>query len=295
MLLGDLVTFNARHLSIAFIAVLGVGAFTVYRLGSTIGDQVVAESVPAQVQPLMSPATPPTPQKSNAGSIANLVGPLEERLKKQPDDVSSWILLGKSYDYLGQSERAQAAFSKAKELGSSDPAVGAALASAPIPGKAKPLDARQMLQIGRQLDQSASPDAQPRQAQPLQVQTKKRQAPTGDVAITGRITIADELLGRIKPSHRLFIFAKTPDGQGMPLAVTQVRADQLPFDYRLDNTMTMVAGQSLVSAQGVQVIARVSTSGDVTRRAGDLMATSEAIVLSDNNTVDLEINQIVQE
>jgi len=52
---------------------------------------------------------------------------LEDRLAKEPDDGKGWLLLAKSYDFLGRKEDARAAYKKADALGNGDAALAAKL------------------------------------------------------------------------------------------------------------------------------------------------------------------------
>lgn len=60
---------------------------------------------------------------SNLASVSNLLGPLEERLAENPDDAKGWLLLAKSYDHLGDNDRALAAYQEASRLGMTDTAL----------------------------------------------------------------------------------------------------------------------------------------------------------------------------
>ena len=55
-----------------------------------------------------------------SASVGALVGGLEARLVANPDDAKGWILLAKSHDHLGNSEKAWAAYSRARDLGMTD-------------------------------------------------------------------------------------------------------------------------------------------------------------------------------
>lgn len=57
------------------------------------------------------------PQAQSLPSVGDMLGQLEERLRREPDDASGWNLLGKSYEFLGRREDADNAFAKARELG----------------------------------------------------------------------------------------------------------------------------------------------------------------------------------
>jgi len=50
-------------------------------------------------------------------SVESLVDGLAARLQENPDDTDGWALLARSYFYLGDTERAEAAKSKAIKLG----------------------------------------------------------------------------------------------------------------------------------------------------------------------------------
>jgi hypothetical protein len=67
---------------------------------------------------------PPPPAQAGATNKAppmeQMVARLRERLAREPGDVQGWVLLGRSYQYLGQDAEASTAFAKARELGYTD-------------------------------------------------------------------------------------------------------------------------------------------------------------------------------
>jgi cytochrome c-type biogenesis protein CcmH len=60
---------------------------------------------------------------TNVGSVASLTAGLEARLEEQPDDGEGWLLLAKSYFYLGRLEEARQAYARAVALGNADATV----------------------------------------------------------------------------------------------------------------------------------------------------------------------------
>ena len=62
-----------------------------------------------------------------AASVTELLAGLEQRLQENPDDAKGWLLLAKSYDHLGRSQDAAAAYDKAAALGVTDDALEARL------------------------------------------------------------------------------------------------------------------------------------------------------------------------
>ena len=69
-----------------------------------------------------------SPSNGKAAPVGSLVTGLEQRLAENPDDGKGWLLLAKSYDHLGDPERARSAYEKAVELGYSDSAMDELLA-----------------------------------------------------------------------------------------------------------------------------------------------------------------------
>jgi cytochrome c-type biogenesis protein CcmH/NrfG len=63
------------------------------------------------------------PGKAKIGSVDNMVAGLAERLKNQPDDLQGWVMLGKSYKFIKQFDKAAEAFSKANILAGTDPEI----------------------------------------------------------------------------------------------------------------------------------------------------------------------------
>ncbi|NCF24615.1 MAG: hypothetical protein GWP60_08760 [Gammaproteobacteria bacterium] len=59
-------------------------------------------------------------RKSKAASVNSLLAGLEQQLRDDPGDATGWLLLAKSYDHLGRTSDAAAAYDRATELGKSD-------------------------------------------------------------------------------------------------------------------------------------------------------------------------------
>ena len=59
----------------------------------------------------------PVTARQSLPTVEDMLGKLEARLQREPDDAKGWNLLGKSYEYLGRHEDAQKAYDHAKVLG----------------------------------------------------------------------------------------------------------------------------------------------------------------------------------
>ncbi len=119
---------------------------------------------------------------------------------------------------------------------------------------------------------AARPDSAPKDARATAVTVD-----AADKSITGQVSLAPELQGRVHAGDTVFVFARTTDGVRAPLAVQRARVADLPLRFRLDDTMAMSPQHRLSEAKQVRIEARVSRRGDATPAAGDLIGTSEPV------------------
>jgi cytochrome c-type biogenesis protein CcmH len=94
-------------------------------------------------------------------------------------------------------------------------------------------------------------------------------------AITGTVTLAPALKGRVGPDDAIFVFARAATGSRMPVAFMRAQVKDLPLNFTLDDSMAMSPAARLSTAGQVVVGARVSKSGQAMPQAGDLEGLSE--------------------
>ncbi len=107
------------------------------------------------------------------------------------------------------------------------------------------------------------------------------------------VFLSDEIAGRVSPEDTLFIYAQAVDGSPMPLAVIRRQASELPINVTIDDTMAMVPTHRLSNFEIVKIQARISKSGNAEVSSGDIVGINENVVVSTEDTVDIEINQII--
>ena len=67
--------------------------------------------------------------QDKAASVGMLVGGLEARLEASPEDAKGWILLARSYEHLGEHDKAWNAYTRARDLGMTDTSLELKLAT----------------------------------------------------------------------------------------------------------------------------------------------------------------------
>lgn len=91
---------------------------------------------------------------------------------------------------------------------------------------------------------------------------------TAGWSIPVTVSVAPEL--QLPADGTLFLYARAYQGSPMPLVVTRLPAAQLPTTIVLDETMAMTNVSDLLAQGSIEIVARVSVSGQVAAAAGDL-------------------------
>jgi cytochrome c-type biogenesis protein CcmH/NrfG len=117
--------------------------------------------------------------------------------------------------------------------------------------------------------------------------------PAAAAAIEGSVTVAAALRGQVDAGMTLFIYAKTPDGKGPPLAVVRQPVGAWPVKFRLDDSQAMMPGHNLSSVERVLVEARLSRSGNALAEKGDLLAPGATLRTHGARPVQLTLSKPV--
>lgn len=185
------------------------------------------------------------------GSVNSMLSGLEDRLASNPDDGSGWLLLAKSHEHLGRREDALRSYRKAADLGFTDAEFESQVASA--------------------------------------VESRNTAEP-GPVEISGRVSLSASAGAQVKESDTVFVIAKDASGAPMPLAVLRKPASSLPFNFTLNDSLSMVEGQALSASKQVIVSVKVSRSGDALRTEADLKASSGPVDTASAPFLDLQLD-----
>jgi len=135
---------------------------------------------------------------------------------------------------------------------------------------------------------STGPSATPQSAQPSQpaVSLSNKQ-------VSGLVFLAPSLAKQASPEDTLFVFARGPDGKGMPLAILRKKVKDLPLQFTLDDSMAMSPAAKISGVSSVVVSARISKSGDALPQPGDLSGQTGPVDLG-ANSLKVEIRDIVK-
>ena len=266
----------------------------------------------------------------SAAQVESMVERLAARLRENPEDVEGWKLLGRSNAVLGRYPEAADAYAKAAARAPRDAQLLADLADALAMSRGQTLQGEPEKLVLRALelepgnlkalalagtaaferkDFSAaaaywermlphvapdSEDARTIQQNIAEARSLARDKPAASVAgVQGTVTLSEKLKDRAEPEDTVFVFARAADGPPMPLAVARARVRELPYRFRLDDSMAMTPAMKISSFSKVIVTARISKSGSATAQPGDLQGAS-APVANDAKAVAVVIDSLVR-
>lgn len=283
---------------------------------------IILYTLLGQPAALRRPAGPP-PMAANGphgtgADMAAMTRQLAARLEQDNGSLEGWLLLARSYQALGQLQHSVAAYQKAAALGpdnanllieyastlsiaqgrdlSGKPwqLIQHALEVAPDNLNALALAGAAAVQDGRSDDAvrywshlkrqlpAGSPDRAKIDGYIARVQANKVPA-SSDVAIHGTVKLSKALTEEVSAADTLFIYAKAADGPPMPLAIVRSSPGQWPVSFTLDNGSAMMPDLYLSQYPRVNIIARISRTGDAQPRPGDLQGRVDGVALGSSN------------
>ena len=113
-----------------------------------------------------------------------------------------------------------------------------------------------------------------------------------NVSIHGMVSLGGAVANKASPEDTVFVFARAAQGPRMPLAIVRKQVKDLPFEFKLDDSMAMNPDMKLSSFPKVVVGARVSKSGNAMPQPGDLEGFSGEVGTVGSNEVNLTINRL---
>lgn len=115
------------------------------------------------------------------------------------------------------------------------------------------------------------------------------------IDIPVHITLGRQLAKKIPSNAILFVFVRPTDNSaGPPLLAERVPVSAMPIDLKLTDADAMMPGTSLAGYRQVEVMARVSLSGNAVAQPGDMEGKTVIKLASKPAVANIAISQVVQ-
>ncbi len=118
-------------------------------------------------------------------------------------------------------------------------------------------------------------------------------AAAGAAQINGTIDIDPTLKAKSLAGQTLFVFAKSVDSPGPPLAVVRTTVGQWPVKFSLNDSQAMMPQRKLSDFRAVTVEARISANGQPLAQPGDLHGVTGTLNPKSGKPVHVVIREVI--
>ena len=261
--------------------------------------------------------------------VGKMVNSLAERLEDNPDDVRGWLMLGRSYQTLQRFDEAVTAYEKAMQLEQGQNAqtlVALAIALMERQGGEMSDRAASLFDNALALDPNnpnalfyaggaaarrgntalaadrweillglnAPPDIRDllqRKVNEWRGLPPPGVEPAGSV-VSIQLSVSAEALSALPADATVYVIARDPGQPSPPIAVAPRRLAELPALVELGDRDSMMPGRPLSGFPELEIVARVSISGNPMAQSGDWSG-SLVVDAPTGQAVDLVIDQQV--
>ncbi len=270
-----------------------------------------------------------TPPPGALPSVEEMIDSLAQRLQENPDDVAGWKLLARSHVQMRNFPAAIAAYERAIEIegrqnGQTLADLGEVLllsdgrtlngragelfenALAVSPNNQKALFYAGMAavergdkELGAQRWERLLASSPPQNIQEILRQqiaelrgVEPAPAEPGGEVVTVRVTLGESAVSEIRADATVFIIARDPAQPSPPIAAVRRRADELPAYVAIGDSDAMIPGRVPSNFARLEIVARVSMSGQPIAQSGDWFG-QQTVSTAESNEVSIIIDEQV--
>ena len=128
-----------------------------------------------------------------------------------------------------------------------------------------------------------------------EAEAEKSPSASAEIAIEVNVSLIPDLKPSVSPEDTLYVLARPVDGGSVPpIAVVRRRAGDLPLSVLLDTDTAMIPGRFFSSSEPVEILARITRSGNPQISSGDLSSEPFQVLPNPNgSTVAVTVNTIL--
>ncbi len=202
---------------------------------------------------------------------------IKKALDKKPDNPMALWLAGLGYAESGDGKTAIKLWKKLLPIIANEP---------------RSVEQVKSLIIAAERKMGLEPTVKPGQATTAVQQAEPNSGnTTASIRVTVKLTRDNK--NKVSPDDYVLIYARATNGSKMPLAIVRKQVKDLPVRVVLDDSMAMQPTMKISNFAKVDIIARVSKSGQATPQSGDLLGRSGAVTVKDAQPVTVLINTVL--
>lgn len=110
----------------------------------------------------------------------------------------------------------------------------------------------------------------------------ERQDGKSDSGVHVTVSLAEDI--SVPPAAIVYVYVRAFEGPPMPLAIQRFKADELPKSLVLNDSSAMMPSMSMSKFERLEVVARISQSGDAVPQSGDWQVIQGPVTASDEGT-----------
>lgn len=126
---------------------------------------------------------------------------------------------------------------------------------------------------------------------PVTERDPQGEAQTGAL-INVSVSISEDMREKFDATDSVFIFARSPNGPPMPLAAVKLTVGDLPVKVELSDASAMAPMAKLSNVETVNVVARVSKSGQPIAQSGDAYGEIVNVPVFNQAAIEILINTL---
>ena len=261
-------------------------------------------------------------------TVDEAVAQLQRRLEDQPESFETLVVLARSYMATERFAEARDAYARAIKLKPDDvdvpveyaeallrtsadrrfPAQAVAMLERAV--EANPTNQRALFFLGMHRFQSGQPAeaatlwerllpllppdaaaAVRQQIDEARIASGQPPLPEDKPRITVEVDVDGSLAREIRKGDILFVFARSADGKGPPVAARRIVVDALPVTVGLGDGDSLMPTAKLSTQETVLVAARLSHGGDATPASGDIEADPVSVSAAEGSRAALVLNR----
>lgn len=207
---------------------------------------------------------------------------IKKALNLKPNDPTALWLAGLGYEETGDSKTAIKLWKQLLPLVAAEPTSLHQVQSLIVAAERK-MGIEPTIVVGKPV------------AMPAPMAKSSSPQPASNIAasVTVIVKLSDENKSKVSPTDFVLVYARAATGPRMPLAIVRKQVKDLPLTVVLDDSMAMQPAMKLSNFPTVNILARISKSGQAMPQSGDIQGQFGPLTVQGAKPVTVVIDKVI--